>query len=37
LDYLVLRALDLINQAMDELRYSSSAPLTRAPAITEPA
>jgi len=34
---LVLHALDLINQAMDELRYTNSAVLTRRPAGAGPA
>jgi len=34
---LVLHALDLVNEAMDELRYSGSAALTRHPADAGPA
>jgi DNA-binding MarR family transcriptional regulator len=34
---LVLHALDLLNQAMDDLRHSSSATLARHPASTGPA
>jgi DNA-binding MarR family transcriptional regulator len=34
---LVLHALDLLNQAMDNLRYSGSATPARRPAVTEPA
>ncbi len=33
---LVLHALDVINQAMDELRYANSAALTRRPASAGP-